>query len=93
MCTGFAGVFYFGFSVILPVVYAESGPATLWLHHYWCYFMLAEMLVNWACVKWVHSPFRPGDYKPEYGGYTESTRVQWVRGSGGFENSVGTWWA
>ena len=63
----FSGVFYFGFIYILPVVYVDSSPTVLWLHEYFCYFMLVEMLVNWACVKWVKSPFQAGDYKPEYG--------------------------
>ena len=62
-----SGVFYFGFSYILPMVYKDSSPGVIWMHEYLCYFMLAEMLINWACVKWVHSPFQPGDYKLEYG--------------------------
>ncbi len=63
----FSGVFYHGFVFVLPTLYKNSSPTVIWLHEYLCYFMLFEMLINWACVKLLKSPFRPEDHTQSFG--------------------------
>lgn len=56
------GVFYCGLGHVLPALYAGYSQEFFWFQHILCYFLFAQMIVNWACVRYVGSPFRPEDH-------------------------------
>lgn len=56
------GTFYCGTTYVLPVLYADSGDALATIIRYLCYVMLAEMIVNWTCIRLASSHFRPEDH-------------------------------
>lgn len=74
------GVFYCGFSYVLPIIYEGYSDIFMTCHHVGCYVMFLQMMVNWTCVKFVKSPFKPQEHMV---GLTEKDTEEIM--AGGFE--------
>ena len=56
------GTFYCGTVHILPVIYKDCPDWLMIVQRIVCYFMLAQMIVNWICIRCVLSPFKPEEH-------------------------------
>ena len=59
------GTFYYGTQIVLPRVYEGFADIVLLCHTAFAYFVFAEMMVNWFCVRLVSNQFDPGTGRKE----------------------------
>jgi len=53
---------------VFPVVYANASASSLTWHHVIVYVTFFEVAVNWLCIRFVHSTFKPDDYASKHPG-------------------------
>ncbi|KAK2158257.1 hypothetical protein LSH36_174g08027 [Paralvinella palmiformis] len=55
-------VYYAGVVEVLPALYTRYA-SLLWLNRIFCTFVFVQMAMNWACVRYVRSHFRPEEHR------------------------------